>query len=63
MTAEEVFDDLAKKYGEEFNWHVLPFTNKSFVAELKKEIGENIFCIMSEFMQLPNVIQMMMCYL
>ena len=43
MTAEEVFDDLAKKYGEEFNWHVLPFTNKSFVAELKKEIGETHF--------------------
>lgn len=43
MTAEEVFDDLSKKYGEDFNWHMLPFTNKTFVAELKKEIGENHF--------------------
>lgn len=43
MTAEEVFDDLTNKYGEEFNWHMLPFTNKSFVAELKKEIGETHF--------------------
>ena len=41
MTAEEVFDDLSKKYGKDFNWYMLPFTNKTFVAELKKEIGEN----------------------
>ena len=39
MTAEEVFDDLSHKYGEDFNWHMLPFTNKTFVAELKSEIA------------------------
>ena len=63
MTAEEVFDDLSHKYGEDFNWHMLPFTNKTFVAELKNEIGEKHFYITSKYMQLPNVIQMMMCYL
>ena len=43
MTAEEVFDDLSHKYGEDFSWHMLPFTNKTFVAELKNEIGEHHF--------------------
>lgn len=43
MTAEEVFDDLSKKYGEDFNWHILPVANKTFVAELKKEIDEEHF--------------------
>ena len=33
MTAEEVFCDLAEKY----------FTNKTFVEELRKEIGESHF--------------------
>jgi len=40
MTAEEAFDDLFQKYGEDFNWNMLPFTNKTFVAELKNEIAE-----------------------
>lgn len=39
MTAEEVFNDLLDKYGSDFNWHMLPLSNKSFVDELKKEIG------------------------
>jgi hypothetical protein len=43
MTAEEVFCDLNDKYGEEFNWNMVPFTNKTFVAELKREIGEKHF--------------------
>lgn len=43
MTAEEIFCDLAEKYGEDFNWHMLPFTNKTFVEELRKEIGEGHF--------------------
>ena len=43
MTAEEVFCDLYDKYGEEFNWHMLPFSNKTFVEELKREIGEKHF--------------------
>lgn len=43
MTAEEVFDDLSHQYGEDFNWRMLPFTNKTFVAELKNEIGKHHF--------------------
>lgn len=41
MTAEEVFSDLNDKYGDAFNWRMIPLTNKTFVAELKKEIGKN----------------------
>ena len=40
MTAEEVFYDLNQKYGEEFNWRMLPLTDKGFVEELKKELGQ-----------------------
>ncbi len=43
MTAQEVFDDLSTKYGEDFNWNMLQVTNKTFVAELKKEMGETHF--------------------
>lgn len=43
MTAEEVFYDLYKKYGDSFHWHMLPFSEQSFVAELKREIGSNHF--------------------
>ena len=43
MTAEEVFVELSEKYGENFNWRMIPLTNKSFVEELKKEIGRNHF--------------------
>ena len=42
MTAEEVFCDLLDKYGEDFNWHMVPLSQASgfLVEELKKEIGE-----------------------
>ena len=45
MTAEEVFSDLFDKYGDNFNWHMIPFTQAggTFVNELKKEIGQNHF--------------------
>lgn len=43
MTAEEVFCDLYDKYGEEFNWQILPFSDKTFVEELRREIGEKHF--------------------
>lgn len=43
MTAEEVFDNLYKKYGDSFRWRMLPFSEQSFVAELKREIGSNHF--------------------
>lgn len=42
MTAEELFYDLSNKYGEDFNWDMLPFSqsNGAFVEELKNEIGK-----------------------
>ena len=41
MTAEIIFCDLFDKYGEEFNWMVIPHTKAegALVAELKREIG------------------------
>lgn len=39
MTAQEVFNDWSKKYGEDFNWSMLSLENKTFVTELKKEVG------------------------
>ncbi len=41
MTAEEVFDLLWQKYGDEFIWRMLPFTDKYFVKELQQELGDN----------------------
>lgn len=43
MTAEEVIYDLCHKYGDNFNWHMIPLTNHTFVKELKREIGINHF--------------------
>ena len=45
MTAEEVFCDLFDKYGEDFNWYMVPLSqsNGAFVEELKREIGEEHF--------------------
>ena len=45
MTAEEIFGDLFDKYGEDFNWYMVPLSqsNGIFVEELKKEIGERHF--------------------
>lgn len=43
MTAEEVFYNLFEKYGDLFNWRMIPLSNKSFVAELKREIGQKHF--------------------
>ena len=40
-TAEEVFEDLIQRYGEAIDWEPVSFSNKTFVAELKREIGEN----------------------
>lgn len=33
MTPEEVIDGLFQKYGEDFNWYILPYTNKTLVDE------------------------------
>ncbi len=43
MTAEEVFCDLGDKYGDDFNWYMIPLTNRTFVVELRREIGEKHF--------------------
>lgn len=43
MTAEEVFRDLNEKYGDDFNWFILSVSDNTFVAELKREIGQNHF--------------------
>lgn len=43
MTMEEVFCDLYDKYGDDFNWRMIPLTNKTFVEELKREIGKEHF--------------------
>ena len=45
MTAEEIFCDLFDKYGEDFNWYMVPLSQSNcvFVEELKKELGEGHF--------------------
>ncbi len=41
MTLEEIFYGLDKEYGDKFSWRMLPLTNRSFVEELKREIGKD----------------------
>lgn len=41
MTLEEMFCDFYEKYGDDFNWRMLPFSDKGFVEELKRELGED----------------------
>lgn len=41
MTIEEIIDCLANEYGDEFNWRMLPFSDKYFVTELRKELKQN----------------------
>lgn len=45
VTAKEAFEDLFCKYGEDFNWYMIssPQSSKTFVEELRKEIGEKHF--------------------
>ena len=45
MTLEEMFRDLYDKYGNDFNWYMIPFAQAdgAFVAELNKEIGQDHF--------------------
>ncbi|MFG6356270.1 MAG: hypothetical protein K1W26_05505 [Acetatifactor sp.] len=45
MSAEEIFCDLFDKYGEDFNWYMVPLSqsNGALVEELKKEIGDRHF--------------------
>ena len=39
MTMEEIITALAEKYGEDFNWSLIPETNNYYITELKKELG------------------------
>ena len=40
MTIKDVLLELINKYREEFNWYLLPITEKYFVSELKREMGK-----------------------
>lgn len=39
MTIEEIFCELCSKYGDDFNWHMIPYTSHTFVEELKRELA------------------------
>lgn len=41
MTAEEWFSVFYEKYGDDFNWTMIPFTDRHFVEELKRELGDS----------------------
>ena len=43
MTIQDLFENMIDKYGDNFNWMIIPFSNKSFADELNKELGENKF--------------------
>ena len=51
MTLEEMFNDFYDKYGQDFNWYMIPFTQADgvFVAELNKEIGQHHFLYGKKF--------------
>ncbi len=36
MTMEEIITALDEKYGEDFNWSLIPETNSYYITELKK---------------------------
>lgn len=65
MTIEEIFSDLCDKYGEDFNWYMIPLTQADgvFVTELKNEIGKTTSYMTKEFGQQQSVNRMMMCYM
>lgn len=41
MTAEEWFCYFFEKYGEDFNWYMIPFSNHYFIDELLSELGQD----------------------
>lgn len=65
MTAEEVFCDLLDKYGEDFNWHMVPLSQASgfLVEELKKRLEKGIFYTIKKYGQLQNAHLLMMFYM
>ena len=38
MTIEEIIIAFEEKYGEDFNWSLIPETNNYYITELKKEL-------------------------
>lgn len=38
MTAEALLNDLYEKYGDDFNWYMPSFIDKTYMQEAKKEI-------------------------
>lgn len=38
MSVESLFNNLFKKYGNEFNWIIIPLSNKTYIKEADKEI-------------------------
>ena len=65
MTLEEMFRDLYDKYGNDFNWYMIPFAQAdgAFVAELNKEMGQDHFLYGKKSGRLRSVNPMMMCYM
>ena len=65
MTLEEMFCDCYDKYGNDFNWYMLPFAQAdgAFVAELNKEIGQDYFLYDKKIRAVAKVNPMMMCYM
>lgn len=43
MIIEELFENMTDKYGDDFNWMLVPASNKRFVDELNKELGDSGF--------------------
>lgn len=39
MTIEEIMCLFYEEYGSDFNWHLVPFDNKTFVNELRRELN------------------------
>ena len=65
MTLEEMFRDLYDKYGNDFNWYMIPFAQAdgAFVAELNKEIGQDHFLYGKKILAVAKCESMMMCYM
>ena len=60
MTLEEMFRDLYDKYGNDFNWYMIPFAQAdgAFVAELN-----TTSYTAKKSWRLRSVNPMMMCYM
>ena len=43
MTAEILYGDLYEKYGDDFNWFMPSFIDRTYIQEAEKEIKEGHF--------------------